>query len=101
MLTAKTVVLHCFPCYRVNKKRLISRRGEQLRTMANKAGSVPPSDPYAITACHKIPTVANFWIDFGKGHKILLLFLRRTQLHFSQGASEKSHQKDLLKQLNK
>jgi hypothetical protein len=41
-------------------------------------------------ACHKIPTVANFWIDFGKGNKILLLFLRRTQLHFSQGASERS-----------
>ena len=38
---------------------------------------------------------------FGKGNKILLLFLRRTQLHFYQGASERSHQKELLKQLNK
>jgi hypothetical protein len=38
---------------------------------------------------------------FGKGNKILLLFLRKTQLHFYPGASERSHQKDLLEQLNK
>src|SRR5260370_12115949 len=37
---------------------------------------------------------------FGKGNKILLLFLRRTQLHFYPGASARSHQKDLLKHLN-
>jgi hypothetical protein len=64
-------------------------------------GAIVKKPLQTLMASHKIPTVANFWIDFEKGNKILLLFLRRTQLHFSQGASEKSHQKDLLKQLNK
>ena len=41
-----------------------------------------------------------FGAIFGKGHTILLLYSGRTQLHFYPGASERSHQKDLLEQLN-
>jgi hypothetical protein len=41
-----------------------------------------------------------FGAIFGNGHTILLLYSGRTQLHFYPGASERSHQKDLLEQLN-